>query len=144
MWALADIEQAWRGPAASSNLKEVVLEAMLAQPVHWARYYADAASRRLDMQYSLSDRIRYYWNQPRVRQACADMLAHLGDGPLPLTLLSQFMPLQYAAVRAGRLANNAPAVLQEAVAAVLRHYVAAVDPDLPRTARAADGCGVAQ
>ncbi len=125
LWALADIEDEWRGTAGSSRLKEIVIAAMCQHPAYWEKYYADSARRHLDLQYSLSDRIRYYWTQPTVRNACAAMLANLGDGPLPLTLLSQFMPVQYAAIRDGRLANNASALLQEAVALVLRPYIAA-------------------
>ena len=142
LWALADIEEEWRGQAGSSRLKDVVLETMCERPAHWEKYYADKARQHLDLQYSLSDRIRYYWTQPAVQQACAAMLANLGDGPLPLTLLSQFMPLQYAEVRAGRLANNAAAVLQEAVAMVLRPYMAAADPAPVAAAR--ERCEVAQ
>ena len=144
LWALADIEEEWRGAGRSSRLKEIVLEAMGDRPLHWEKYYADSARRHLDLQYSLSDRIRYYWAQPPVQRACAAMLANLGDGPLPLTLLSQFMPLQYAAIRDGALANNAAAVLQEAVAQVLRPYIAAADPDRPALDVAHERCEVAQ
>jgi D-tagatose-1,6-bisphosphate aldolase subunit GatZ/KbaZ len=143
LWALADIEEEWHGPAASSRLKEVVLDAMCEQPVHWEKYYADSERRQLDLQYSLSDRIRYYWAQPAVRRACAALLANLGDGPLPLTLLSQFMPLQYAAIRDGQLANSAAAVLQEAVALVLRPYIDAADPRRRVVDVAATPCEVA-
>jgi D-tagatose-1,6-bisphosphate aldolase subunit GatZ/KbaZ len=144
LWALADIEEEWRGAAASSRLKETVIEAMCDRPVHWEKYYADSERRHLDLQYSLSDRIRYYWTQPAVQQACAAMLANLGDGPLPLTLLSQFMPVQYAAIRDGQLANSASAVLQEAVALVLRPYIAAADPGRSTADRASAACEVGQ
>jgi len=144
LWALADIEEEWRGTTASSHLKDVVIAAMCERPVHWEKYYADSARRHLDLQYSLSDRIRYYWAQPPVQRACAAMLANLGDGPLPLTLLSQFMPLQYAAIREGRLANDASALLQEAVALVLRPYIAAAGPGRPVANVALAPCEVAQ
>ena len=78
-----------------------------------------------------------------MQRACAALLANLGDGPLPLTLLSQFMPLQYAAIREGRLANSASAVLQEAVALVLRPYIDAADPGPPRSRSARVACEVA-
>ncbi|MEP6502533.1 MAG: D-tagatose-bisphosphate aldolase, class II, non-catalytic subunit [Betaproteobacteria bacterium] len=142
LWALAEIEEEWRGAAGSSRLKEIVLETMCERPVYWEKYYADKARQHLDLQYSLSDRIRYYWTQPAVQHACAALLANLGNGPLPLTLLSQFLPLQYAAIRAGHLANNAQAVLQEAVAMVLRPYIAAADP--APAAVAQERCEVAQ
>ncbi len=143
LWALADIEEEWRGHAASSRLKNTVLEAMQEAPIHWEKYYADAEHRQLDLQYSLSDRIRYYWARPAVQRACAALLASLGDGPLPLTLLSQFMPLQYAEIRAGRLANSASVVLQEAVARVLRPYIDAADPGPPLPGVARVACEVA-
>jgi D-tagatose-1,6-bisphosphate aldolase subunit GatZ/KbaZ len=117
---------------------------MCDRPVYWEKYYADSERRHLDLQYSLSDRIRYYWAQPAVQQACAAMLANLGDGPLPLTLLSQFMPVQYAAIRDGRLANDASSVLQEAVALVLRPYIAAADPGRSMADRPSLPCEVAQ
>jgi D-tagatose-1,6-bisphosphate aldolase subunit GatZ/KbaZ len=144
LWALADIESEWRGAAASSRLKETVLEAMSERPAHWEKYYADAQRRRLDLQYSLSDRVRYYWTEPSVQRACASLLANLGDGPLPLTLLSQFMPLQYAAIRDGRLANSATDLLQEAVAQVLRPYIEAATPERAAAPREAHACEVAQ
>ena len=143
-WALADIEEEWRGASSSSRLKQTVLEAMRERPAYWEKYYADSERRQLDLQYSLSDRIRYYWTQPAVQRACAALLANLGDGPLPLTLLSQFMPLQYAAIRAGALSNTAAAVLQEAVALVLRPYIDAADPGRPGADRALAACEVAQ
>jgi D-tagatose-1,6-bisphosphate aldolase subunit GatZ/KbaZ len=144
LWALADIESEWRGAAGSSRLKETVLEAMRERPAYWEKYYADAQRRQLDLQYSLSDRIRYYWTEPSVQRACESLLANLGDGPLPLTLLSQFMPLQYAAIRDGRLANNAPGLLQEAVAQVLRPYIEAATPDPAARSRDLHACEVAQ
>ena len=53
-------------------------------------------SSALDQQYSLSDRIRYYWPVPAVEAALNRLLAHLDANPPPLTLVSQYLPLQYA------------------------------------------------
>ncbi len=44
------------------------------------------------LQYSLSDRIRYYWNVPEVRAACEALVADLRGRGIPLTLLSQYLP----------------------------------------------------
>jgi D-tagatose-1,6-bisphosphate aldolase subunit GatZ/KbaZ len=128
LWGLAEIEREWLGDGDGSQLKDVVLGVMRARPQHWQKYYGDPDRLRLDLQFSLSDRIRYYWAQPEVREACARMLHRLGDGPLPLTLLSQYLPLQYAAVRDGALANSVGALLHEGVGQVLRQYVAACVP----------------
>lgn len=128
LWALADIEREM-GVAPPEPLKQVILGAMHADPRHWRPYYTEPASQAFDLQYSLSDRIRYYWNVPRVQSACQALIANLGQA-IPLTLLSQFLPLQYAAVRAGALANDARELLLDGVAQVLRHYDAACHPAL--------------
>ena len=60
----------------------------------------------LDLQFSLSDRIRYYWPHPQIQRAYESLLARLRTRPLPLTLLSQFLPHQYESVRAGKFAGR--------------------------------------
>ncbi len=73
----------------------------------------------------MSDRIRYYWPYPGVKRAVATMCERLDRRPIPLTLLSQFLPRQHDAVREGRIANSTAEILREGVAASLRPYVAA-------------------
>jgi D-tagatose-1,6-bisphosphate aldolase subunit GatZ/KbaZ len=63
-----------------------------------------------------------------VQQACARLLRRLEETELPLTLLSQYLPSQYAAIREGRLANDVQAILLEGVAQVLRQYAQACRP----------------
>ncbi|MFA9215588.1 MAG: D-tagatose-bisphosphate aldolase, class II, non-catalytic subunit [Sphingomonadaceae bacterium] len=123
LWALADIEQEMRGGAAGSNFKKVVLDTMGAEPDHWRKYYADPVHVRFDQQYSLSDRIRYYWPHPVIQQAQSEMLDYLERHPPPLSLLSQYLPAQYEAVREGRLRNHPAELLKEGVAKVLRQYM---------------------
>jgi D-tagatose-1,6-bisphosphate aldolase subunit GatZ/KbaZ len=124
LWALDDIAGELRlrdGPP----LKRVVIAAMRENPSHWKAYYTDVARQDFDLQYSLSDRIRYYWPVPAVQHACAGLLARLAGRALPLTLLSQYLPRQFAAVRCGRIANDAHAILIDGVAQVLRQYARA-------------------
>ena len=64
-------------------------------------------------------------------QACSALLERLARGPLPLTLLSQFLPWQYAEVREGRLRNTVDELLRAGVARVLRSYTAACRPCSP-------------
>jgi D-tagatose-1,6-bisphosphate aldolase subunit GatZ/KbaZ len=47
---------------------------------------------------------------------------------VPLTLISQYLPLQYAAIRDGRLKNKPRALLLDSVEHVLIHYAAACTP----------------
>ncbi|MEW6703256.1 MAG: D-tagatose-bisphosphate aldolase, class II, non-catalytic subunit [Pseudomonadota bacterium] len=127
LWSLAEIEDLCVRQGRS-QLKHVVLETMQRHPQHWQRYYHDAGQLQLDLQFSLSDRIRYYWAHPQVQKACAALLHNLSQGPLPLTLLSQHLPHQYAAIRGGRLDNSIPHILRDGVARVLRHYARASQP----------------
>jgi D-tagatose-1,6-bisphosphate aldolase subunit GatZ/KbaZ len=132
-WALADIARELH-PGAGVPLKQVVLAAMRAQPRHWKPYYTDPVRETLDLQYSLSDRVRYYWPVPEVRRACEDLVAQLAARPLPLTLLSQYLPRQYAGVREGRIDNAPHAILLDGVAQVLRQYAHACAPSAPGAA----------
>jgi D-tagatose-1,6-bisphosphate aldolase subunit GatZ/KbaZ len=56
------------------------------------------------------------------------LLERLARGPLPLTLLSQFLPWQYAEVREGRLRNAVDELLRAGVARVLHSYATACRP----------------
>ncbi|WP_296944045.1 D-tagatose-bisphosphate aldolase, class II, non-catalytic subunit [uncultured Massilia sp.] len=123
LWALADIEHEMTAGAGGSRFKEVVLDTMRAEPGYWQKYYHDPARARFDQQYSLSDRIRYYWPHPAIQAAQAQLLANLERTAPPLTLLSQYLPAQYEAVRAGRLRNRPADLLKEGVARVLRQYM---------------------
>ena len=69
-------------------------------PKHW-RGTTTTRAEPLDLDFSLSDRIRYYWPHPEVERACARCSTTCAAIRLPLTLLSQYLPVQYEAVRAG-------------------------------------------
>jgi D-tagatose-1,6-bisphosphate aldolase subunit GatZ/KbaZ len=127
LWALADVARELNLPAGEA-LKAVVLGEMRANPKYWKSYYTDPTQQALDLQYSLSDRVRYYWSVPQVQRGCAALLEQLSTVELPLTLLSQYLPRQYAAIREGRLAHEARAILLDGVAQVLRQYAQACKP----------------
>ena len=127
LWALVDIEREM-GAAPAQSLKQVVLGAMQRDPRYWKAYYANPASETFDLQYSLSDRIRYYWSVLEVQESCDALLANLKSRGIPLTLLSQYFPVQYAAVRAGALANDPRELVLDAVGQVLEGYAEASRP----------------
>jgi D-tagatose-1,6-bisphosphate aldolase subunit GatZ/KbaZ len=126
LWALDRIEREWLGAERSSRLRETVHEAMSANPRFWNKYYVtDGAQLALDQQYSLSDRIRYYWPVPAVESALNRLLANLDASPPPLTLLSQYLPLQYAAIRGGHIRLRSRELVLYAIEQVLQQYSAA-------------------
>lgn len=111
-------------PAA---VPEVLDRAMLADPRHWQTYYGgDERELALKRRYGLSDRCRYYWPVPEVREAVERLLANLRAVGIPLPLLSQVLPRQYDRVRAGRLALDPEALVIDRIRDVLRGYAFAV------------------
>ncbi|HEY0941189.1 MAG TPA: D-tagatose-bisphosphate aldolase, class II, non-catalytic subunit [Steroidobacter sp.] len=125
LWSLAAIARELPGGADQEDLRAIALEVMRSDPRYWRNYYHDPKRESLDLQFSLSDRIRYYWPHPRIKQAYESLLTRLRGSSVPLTLLSQFMPRQYEAVRDGRLQANVDELLQEGIAASLRPYMRA-------------------
>ena len=126
LWGLAAIEQALHGDGCVPDLRKAVVATMRADPQHWRGYYRDEGpDLDFDLQYSLSDRIRYYWPYPEVQRAVEGMRQRLDRHPIPMTLLSQFLPRQHDAVREGLIQNDTAAILREGVAAALRPYFAA-------------------
>lgn len=107
VFALASMEQEWlagRKSVQLSALREVLDEVMIAKPQHWQKHYhGDHHEIALARRFSYSDRLRYYWNEPRVEAALKVLLNNLEENPPPVTLLSQYMPAQYWAVRDGRI-----------------------------------------
>ena len=126
LWALDHIEQEWLGAGAASGLREITLGVMQAEPRHWRKYYSESGARlRFDQQYSLSDRIRYYWPHTAVEKALTTMLENLNRNPPPLALVSQYLPEEYHAIRAGRLRNRARDLVIHRIGAVLAQYSSA-------------------
>lgn len=128
VFALEMIEREWlrgRSGVELSGVRAALDAAMVDDPVHWQKYYgSDDEEQAFRRAYSLSDRARYYWPAPPVQAAVARLLGNL-SGPLPQTLLSQYLPRQHERVRAGALRNDAVALVADAVGVVLRMYGAA-------------------
>ncbi len=110
LWALDAVEREMLGEAAS-GFRDKVMAVMRAEPRYWEKYYHSTGTQLdLDLQYSLSDRIRYYWPHPAVAAAQEAMFANLIRQPPSLPLLSQYLPHSFTAVRERRI-RNVPADL---------------------------------
>jgi len=129
LFALAAIEDELVAPDERSGLPEVVEQVMLEQPRWWHGYYeGDEDAQRVARRYSYSDRLRYYWPEPRIAAAVDRLLENLTDTPVPLPLLSAHLPGQYARVRTGELSRDPAALAVDRVRDVLRAYSAACTP----------------
>jgi len=130
-WALDAIEREWIGEERASHFRQIAVERMRADPRNWDKYYhATGAALHFDLQYSLSDRIRYYWPDPRIVAAQEAMFANLTENPPPLALVSQYLPEAYAAVRNAALTPTPPHLVIAHIGATLEAYRAACAPKL--------------
>jgi D-tagatose-1,6-bisphosphate aldolase subunit GatZ/KbaZ len=75
--------------------------------------------------YGYSDRCRYYWNEPAIQKEIDQLFENLAASPIPLTLISQYLPEEYQAIRSGRLQAVPEQMIQEHIRQVLRIYAAA-------------------
>ncbi len=131
VWALDSIEREWHGEEHAVQMRAAILGAMRADPRHWRKYY-HGTGHALDLQleYSLSDRIRYYWPDPAVVAALERLRAAFEAGAAPLPLLSQYLPEAYAAVRAGTISARMNDLVIHHIRQVLSQYSRACDPRL--------------
>lgn len=112
-----------------SQVREALEAAMLNGPSQWQPYYhGDEDEVRRDRIYSFSDRCRYYWNQPAVQEELARLLNNLRPSPIPLSLVSQFLPLEYEAIRNGEPQTSPQQLIQHHIRRVLEIYADACGP----------------
>src|SRR5262249_3854193 len=110
-----------------SGFRQVAIARMKAEPRHWAKYYHErGAALDHELQYSLSDRIRYYWPDAEIVRAQETMFRNLVQSPPPAALISQYLPLAHAAVRDGLIGGSPPELAMAHVWTVLDGYHAAV------------------
>jgi D-tagatose-1,6-bisphosphate aldolase subunit GatZ/KbaZ len=129
VWALDRIESEWLGAANSSHVRETILAAMRNDPTHWRKYYhGSGRALELQLEYSLSDRIRYSWPVPAVTKALTHLEASFEAGTPPMSLLRQYLPAEYAAVSRGELATRAQSLVVHHIRRVLAEYSRACDP----------------
>ncbi|MHC6647361.1 D-tagatose-bisphosphate aldolase, class II, non-catalytic subunit [Alteromonas portus] len=126
LFALSYIEQEWITNKPLSNLRQVLEQQMLENPKNWAKYYTGTEQEQaFARKYSFSDRSRYYWADPKVDESVQTLINNLTEQPAPMTLLSQFMPLQYAAFRAGTLNNDPLSLARHWIQEVVSTYARA-------------------
>lgn len=128
IWALDSIEREWHGDECAAAVRDTAVATMHREPRHWQAYYREQG-RALDLhlQYSLSDRIRYYWTHPDLIAAVDRLGAALLEGPPPMGLLSQYLPAAYDAVRCGALPFRMSNIVVHHIRRVFAHYLRACD-----------------
>ena len=126
--ALEHLEKALFASAAPDSLSHFAAtldRVMLRKPEYWKNHYhGDEDAQRLARLFSLSDRCRYYLGEIEVAAAIDRLVQHLSDQPIPLPLLSQFLPEQYWLVRADQLRPEPLELLKNKVSREIGRYPA--------------------
>ena len=124
--ALAEIEILTVAREAQSRVLDVIRTVMKDNPGSWKDYYVGTpAEQDILLFNSYSDRIRYYWPDPRIEAAIARLVSNLTTAPPPEILLSRYLPSQYQRVRAGLLARDPQDLILDKIRDALRPYAAA-------------------
>ncbi len=112
-----------------SNFIETLEAAMVRNPANWQKhYYGSGARLRYSRKYSFSDRARYYLPVKEVRESIEQLIDNLSSVDIPLTLIDQFMPVQYDRIRKGILENNPEALLKDRIINYIDDYIYAATP----------------
>ncbi|HTU64345.1 MAG TPA: D-tagatose-bisphosphate aldolase, class II, non-catalytic subunit [Steroidobacteraceae bacterium] len=123
LWALDAIDQEITPEHQQAHLRDTVLERMRDQPKYWEKYYhGNGKPLTVDLQYSLSDRVRYYWPDAVIEKARVRLFDNLRANPPPIPLLSQHLPTALHAVRDGAATRDPLSLSMAHVSAVLDDY----------------------
>jgi len=134
LFALSHIEDELLPHAQRSHLREVLERTMFDNPKYWQRYYTGTNQEQKILRlFSYSDRIRYYWLAEDVQKSIETLLRNFEALTVPETLLSQYLPGGYIAVR-GRKEISARHLVIEHIRAEVKKYSAACKPGRSRTA----------
>jgi D-tagatose-bisphosphate aldolase class II non-catalytic subunit len=110
-------------------LQQSMEEVMTANPLHWQKYlHGTPADLRRERHFGYSDRIRYYWPEPRAQIAVDRLLARLHGRRIPEVLVSQYLGALYPDVASGQISPEAGNLAIAAVQRILKQYRCAVTP----------------
>jgi D-tagatose-1,6-bisphosphate aldolase subunit GatZ/KbaZ len=115
-----------------SEFIETLENKMVENPKNWNKHYhGNEKELKLSRKYSLSDRCRYYLPIEHVDQSISRLLTNLSRKEIPLTLISQYMPLEYNKIRDGIMENTVKNLLKNRVRSCIETYLFAVRPNVP-------------
>jgi len=103
-----------------SNVLGIIADEMEGDPSAWKSYIPDdgrAAAMRL---FGLSDRIRYYWPQPRITAAVQRLFANIDGSQPEAGIVSQYAPM--LPPKAGRTLPLSGSIIAARVGAVVSKY----------------------
>lgn len=107
----------------ASEVSDILENTMLAHPNDWQSHYIGPLERQsFERKFSLSDRVRYYWQTPAVKASLHKLISTLEQIEIPLSLLSQFFPIEYQKVRLGQLSPRPSSLILSRIRSVIKDY----------------------
>lgn len=106
-----------------SNIIQTISLEMDRKPDQW-KSYATLSNFDIELSklYGFSDRVRYFWNTPEVIKSLSRLFHNLENLSIPLSLLSQFLPLQYYKVRDYKLKNTPRDLIKDHIIDSIDNY----------------------
>ncbi len=106
-----------------SNFVAVLDKVMVDNPKDWAKHYHGTdAQKAYARKYSLSDRARYYMGHPEVVKAMEVLFDNLSKVEIPITIIHQYLPIQYHRVLSGELKNTPRELAKSGVMVFVEDY----------------------
>lgn len=106
-----------------ANFIEVLEREMLIEPKDWINYYhGDENELKFARKYSFSDRSRYYLTNQNVNAAIEKLIANLENIKIPLSIIHQYMPMQYVKIRDGYLENSPRELIKDSIINLVDDY----------------------
>lgn len=128
LYALESIEKELIADQAKlSHFRTTLDHEMVQNPRYWEKHYdGSEEDRRFKRAFSQSDRSRYYMTNIEVVASIEKLLNNIDASKIPLALLSQYLPIQYIAVKEKRLENSAHSIIIDVVGQVIDDYLEAL------------------
>lgn len=124
LFALDAMERLLVPEADRGNFVDTLEQVMMEQPENWKKYYfGNEIQQAVKRKFSYSDRIRYYLTNPVVKEAMDKLFANMEEVEIPLSMLHQYMPIQYYKVRDGLLSMNPRELAKDCVNTFTRDYI---------------------
>ena len=126
IFALEKIEKALytsEPEAGYSDFENILETIMLELPSNWIKHYHGNENELVLMRrYSLSDRSRYYMENPQVKAAITRLEKNINSCTIPIGLLHQYLPSVAETVIAGKIGKDTASIIKENVCNCIRTY----------------------
>lgn len=127
LFALSMIEKELVPVEEQAYFIEVLERVMCEEAGHWRNHYhGNEKEIAFARKYSFSDRCRYYLGYEQVLNAIDKLFDNLRKIEIPMSILDQYMPIQFRRVREGKLSLDPRELVKDGIAIYMEDYEQAV------------------